>query len=433
LRSFWGEDAFDISPKEDTMLESYFKLDHTLRRLRAEPTGRYMDGFAKTLHTKGYGLWAGQAYLRAAAHLGMWIKRHGFSVMKLDKEVIREFAGHLPSCHCLGKNRGIYDDAVIGARHFLDHLKDAGVVQASAPLEKPPLPTIIDGFEQWMRQHRGVCESTLTPYRSILIKLLGAVGDVPGKYNAHFLRRGVELQTSRCGRSWAKLVITTVRMFLRYLVVHNLCDPALVDALPTIAHWKRASCPDYLPKEEVEKLIVACNPTTAVGARDRAVLLLLIRLGLRAGDIVHLRHADIDWEQGALQVTGKGRRRSVLPLPQDAGDAILTYLEHWRPDVRDEHIFLRVNAPFVPLAGSSAVSSLVNRAARRARLAASRIGAHLLRHTAASLMLQQGVSLQTIGGLLRHQSLDTTALYAKIDVGMLSDIAQPWPGEVSPC
>lgn len=415
------------------MLESYFKLDHTLRRLRAEPTGRYMDDFAKTLHTKGYGVWAAQAYLRGAAHVGIWIKRQGFSVMKLNEEVIGEFARHLPSCHCLGKNRGIYDDAVIGARHFLDHLRDIGVVPAGTPLEKPPLPTIIDGFERWMRQHRGVTESTLTPYRLILTKLLGTVGETPGNYNAHNLRRSVEMQTSRCGRSWAKLVITTTRMFLRYLAVHNLCDPALVDALPTIAHWKRASCPDYLSKEEVEKLIVVCNPMTAEGARDRAVLLLLVRLGLRAGDIVHLRHADIDWEHGALQVTGKGRRQSVLPLPQDVGDAILNYVEHWRPDVGDEHVFLRVNAPFVPLAGSSAVSSLVNRAARRARLSASRIGAHILRHTAASLMLRKGMSLQTIGRLLRHQSIDTTVLYAKVDVEMLSEIAQPWPGEVAPC
>src|SRR5437867_1881747 len=415
------------------MLESYFKLDHTLRRLRAEPTGRYMDDFAKTLHTKGYGVWAAQAYLRAAAHLGIWIKRQGFSLMTLDEEVIGEFAGHLPSCHCVGRNRGIYDDAVIGARHFLDHLRDTGVAAAGAPLEKPPLPTIIDGFERWMRQHRGVSESTLTPYRLILTKLLGAVGETPGNYNAHVLRRSVEMQTSRCGRSWAKLVISTTRMFLRYLVVHNLCDSTLVDALPTIAHWKRASCPDYLSKEEVEKLIVVCNPMTAEGARDMAVLLLLVRLGLRAGDIVHLRHADIDWEHGALHVSGKGRRLSVLPLPQDVGDAILNYVEHWRPDVRDEHVFLRVNAPFVPLAGSSAVSSLVNRAARRARLSASRIGAHILRHTAASLMLRKGVSLQTIGGLLRHQSIDTTALYAKIDVDMLLEIAQPWPGEVAPC
>jgi site-specific recombinase XerD len=163
------------------------------------------------------------------------------------------------------------------------------------------------------------------------------------------------------------------------------------------------------------------------------VILLLIRLGLRAGDIVHLRHADIDWEHGAVQVTGKGRRQSVLPLPQDVGDAILNYLEHWRPDVGDEHIFLRVNAPFVPLASTSAVSSLVNRAARRARLCASRIGAHILRHTAASLMLRKGVSLEAIGRLLRHQSIDTTVLYAKVDVEMLSEIAQPWPGEVAPC
>ena len=415
------------------MLESYFKRDHTLRRLRLEPTGRYMDDFATALHTKGYGIWAGQAYLRAAAHLGIWMKQKGFSVMKLDEEVIREFACHLPSCHCLGKNRGIYDDAVIGAGHFLDHLRDTGVAPTGVPLDKPPLPAILDGFERWMRQHRGVTESTLKAYRSILTKLLGTVGETPGSYNARVLRRGVELQTSRCGRSWAKLVITSVRMFLRYLVMHNLCVPALVDALPTIAHWKRASCPDYLAQEEVEKLIVVCNPATAEGARDLAVLLLLIRLGLRAGDIVHLRHADIDWEQGALQLTGKGRRQSVLPLPQDVGDAILNYLEHWRPEVRDERVFLRVNAPFVPLASTSAVSSLVSRAARRARLSARRVGAHLLRHTAATLMLRQGVSLEAVGRVLRHQSIDTTFLYAKVDVAMLSEIAQPWPGEVTPC
>jgi site-specific recombinase XerD len=415
------------------MLERYFKRDQALRRLRAEPTGRYIDDFAETLHTKGYGVWAAQAYLRGAAHLGIWMKRQGFSVTKLDEEVIRVFARHLPSCHCLGKNRGIYDDAVIGSHHFVDHLRDTGVIPPGAPLEKLPLPTIIDGFERWMRQHRGVCESTLTAYRLILTKLVVAVGETPVNYNAHVLRRGVELQTSRCGRSWAKLVITTVRMFLRYLAIHNLCDSALVDALPTIAHWKRASCPNYLSKEEVEKLIVACNPATAEGARDRAVILLLVRLGLRAGDIVHLRHADIDWQHGAVHVSGKGRRHSVLPLPQDVGDAILNYVEHWRPDVRDEHVFLRANAPFVPLASSSAVSSLVNRAARRARLSASRIGAHILRHTAASLMLRKGVSLEAIGRLLRHQSVDTTVLYAKVDVEMLSEIAQPWPGEVAPC
>jgi integrase/recombinase XerD len=414
------------------MLENYFKSNHTLQRLRAEPTGRYMDDFAETLHTQGYGVWAGQAYLRAAAHLGIWIKQQNLSATKLNEEVIGEFACHLPSCRCPGKNQGIYDDAVIGARHFLGHLRNAGVVPAyDASRQKPSLPALVDGFQRWMLQHRGVSESTLTVYRSILTKLLGAIGETPDNYNAHMLRHGVEMQTNCCGSSWAKLVITTARMFLRYLVVHDLCYPALVDALPTIAYWKRASCPDYLSKEDVEKLIVACNPATAQGARDSAVLLLLVRLGLRASDIVHLRHADIDWEQGTLQVTGKGRRQSMLPLPQDAGDAILNYLEHGRPAIRDEHVFLRVNAPFLPLTGSSAVSSLVNRAARRARLSANHIRAHLLRHTAASLLLRKGVSLQTISSLLRHQSLDTTVLYAKVDVDMLLEIAQPWPGEVT--
>ena len=415
------------------MLETYFKRPHTLGRLRAEPTGPYMDDFASALHTAGYGVWAAQAYLRAAGHLGTWLKEQGMPVEALNEEVVVEFGRQLPSCHWLGRNRGVYDDAVIGARHFLDHLRDHGVAPAYARPEKPALPAILGGFETWMKDNRGITESTLTVYRLILTRLLDAIGDTPECYNAKSLRRGVEMQTSRSGRSWAKLVITSVRMFLRYLAVFNMCDPVLVDALPAIAQWKRASCPAYLSKQDVEKLLAACDPATDQGMRDRAVILLLVRLGLRAGDLAHLRWGDIDWERGTMAVTGKGRRQYLLPLPQDAGDAILKYAERGRPDVRDEHVFLRVNAPFVPLAHSSAVSSLVNRAARRAGLSAKRIGAHVLRHTAATLMLRQGASLGTIANVLRHQSPDTTVLYAKVDVQMLSEIAQPWPGEAPTC
>lgn len=284
-----------------------------------------------------------------------------------------------------------------------------------------------------MRHNRGITESTLTLYRLILTRLLDAIGEAPDGYNAENLRRGAEIQTRSSGRSWAKLVITSVRMFLRYLAVRGICDPCLVDAMPVIAHWKRASCPAYLSKDDVEKLVASCDPATAQGTRDRAVILLLVRLGLRAGDVAHLHWDDIDWERGTVAATGKGRRQCLLPLPQDAGDAILKYTEQGRPDVRDEHVFLRVNAPFVPLAHSSAVSSLVNRAARRAGLSAKRVGAHILRHTAATLLLRQGAPLETIANLLRHQSMDTTVLYAKVDVEMLSEIVQPWPGEVTSC
>ena len=202
--------------------------------------------------------------------------------------------------------------------------------------------------------------------------------------------------------------------------------------LPLLSGSGRPARPIF-SKQDVEKLLAACDPATDQGLRDLAVILLWVRLGLRAGDVVHLRWGDIDWERGTLAATGKGRRQCLLPLPQDAGDAILKYAERGRPDVRDEHVFLRVNAPFVPLAHSSAVSSLVNRAARRAGLSAKRIGAHILRHTAATLMLRQGASLGTIANVLRHQSPDTTVLYAKVDVDMLSEIAQPWPGEAPTC
>jgi len=168
----------------------------------------------------------------------------------------------------------------------------------------------------------------------------------------------------------------------------------------------------------------------AVGARDRAIVLLLARLGLRAGDVIALRHDDLDWQRGSLRVAGKGRRESLLPLPQEVGDAILAYLEPGGLPGETRHVFTRGHAPRGPLATSGAVSRIVMRAMRRAGVQApSR--AHALRHSAATTMLRDGMSLDTIATVLRHRSCETTAHYAKVDVGLLGQIAQPWP-EVAP-
>jgi site-specific recombinase XerD len=166
--------------------------------------------------------------------------------------------------------------------------------------------------------------------------------------------------------------------------------------------------------------------------RDRAVLLLLSRLGLRAGDIVRMRIKDIDWKNGRLRVAGKGRRECRLPIPQEVGDTLLTYMESARPEVLIEQVFLCLNAPCRPFAGSAVVSSIVAAALRRAGIenAPSR-GANLLRHSAATTMLRAGLDLEGVGAMLRHRSVDTTAHYAKVDLMTLAQISQPWPGGVS--
>ena len=189
--------------------------------------------------------------------------------------------------------------------------------------------------------------------------------------------------------------------------------------------------PRYLPSSDVERIIEACNPSTLVGARDRAILLLLSRLALRAGDIVVLQLTDINWDEASLRFVGKGRREAQLPLSQEVGDAILTYLQlrGTRPGV--DALFLSTRAPMDRPLSSVTVSAIVARAIKRAGVATPSRGAHLLRHSAATEMLRQGMSLDGIGAILRHRSVETTAHYAKVDLALLREVALPWPEETS--
>jgi site-specific recombinase XerD len=185
----------------------------------------------------------------------------------------------------------------------------------------------------------------------------------------------------------------------------------------------------HISAAQVERLIATCDVTTPTGLRDRAILLLLARLGLRGGDVVSLRLSDFDWQQATLSVRGKGRRETRLPLPQDAGDAVLAYLERARPRVGGDRVFFLLNAPIRPLS-LAVVTSIVRSAIRKAGIDAPTKGARLLRHSAATDMLCGGATLDMVGAVLRHRSPDMTAHYAKVDIAMLQQVTQPWPGDV---
>jgi site-specific recombinase XerD len=222
-------------------------------------------------------------------------------------------------------------------------------------------------------------------------------------------------------------------MFLRFLIAEGKCADDLDAAIPIVAHWRLSSLPQYLQTEEVERVIAACDPRTSVGKRDRAVLLLLARLGLRAGDIVHLRLCDIDWKTADIRLSGKGGRHTRLPLTQEVGDALVDYLQSGRPQTDTDVFFVRSRAPFRAFASHCAVSVLVAQAMRKAGVSCPRRGAaHVLRHSAATNMLRHGASLQEIATVLRHRSIETTQIYAKVDVTALRQIVQPWP-EVQSC
>lgn len=414
------------------MMETYFEAAHTLTRLRSGPTGPFVDGFADSLSESGYARATAREYLRAAAHLGAWMGDQDLHLDALGEDDLLAFGAHLGSCVCSKRNGGIYDNAVAGARHFLSYLRGRGVLPPSPAPAGSEVPRLVAQFEGWMRRHRGVTTSTLGTYRLILVELARKVGE-PDRFTAASLRKFVSDRAALHGQSRAKTVVTAVRMFVRYLASHGLCEARLVDAIPTIAYWRLSSLPAYLPAEEVERLVHAPDPATPAGRRDRAILLLLARLGLRAGDVVGLRLGDIDWKGGTLVVCGKGRRAARLPLPQDVGDAILEHLRDGRPTLDDDHVFLRIRAPHQPLQCSKAVADIVRLAAARAGVRPPCRGAHVLRHSAATAMVRSGVPLAAIRMLLRHRSEGTTAHYAKVDVPALRRIARPWPLEVSSC
>ena len=202
----------------------------------------------------------------------------------------------------------------------------------------------------------------------------------------------------------------------------------LAAAVPTVANWSMTSIPRAIPADAVRRLLTSIHRRTAIGRRDYAILLVLARLGLRAGEVARLELEDIDWNAGSLSVQGKGDQRSVLPLPADVGAAIAAYLRHGRPRSSSRRVFLRTQAPLCGLRGPVAIASLVQHNLARAGIMAPTRGAHQFRHALATKMLRHGASLAEIGQVLRHRSLETTKIYTKVDLKSLRPLSLPWPG-----
>jgi len=413
------------------MLKYFLRSAYWLTRARSSPVGSYLDGFATTLREIGYCKRIGTGCITYAVHLGLWAAAEGLRIEDLDEAGVGAFLGHLSRCHCPGSHAGLHAAGRFRTQVFVRYLRTMGVV-ALPGQRAAATPDLVTAFCGWMRRQRGVTDTTLRLYRRAAIALLGYLGDDPVRYEAGVLRAAVREVVGGRGAATAKQVATVARAFLRYLAVEGRCRPGLDAAVLPVASWRLASLPRYVSAEVVQRIIGACDSNRPEGARDRAILLLLARLGLRGGDIVRMRLSDIDWDNARIQVAGKGRRQVRLPLPQEVGDAILAYLRARRAVVGCDRLFLRTRAPWRPLAESSCVSCIVKRAIARAGVSAPTLGAHLLRHSAATAMLREGISLPSIGIVLRHRSVETTAHYAKVDVELLRSVAQPWIGG-APC
>lgn len=409
------------------MLEQFIESPVTRRRLLRGPAGPHVTQFAVKLRSVGYTPSSITSILRTLAAWTDWMKQKGYDLSQAA-EALDECAAELRASPRVHYARGPSRASLSAARNFVRYLREEEVIPTP-----PPRPTpsqrwpLVGEFRLWMKQHRGLTDSTLDIYVDVIADFLEALGDDPHVYEARQLRAFVTVRVGPNGVWRAKGIVVALRAYLRFLGASGKVPLGLEHALPTFSTRPLASLPRYIERDALERVIDSCDPVTLGRTRDRAVILLLARLGLRAGEVAHLRLSDIDWRQGRIAVSSKNRRPEWLPLPQDVGDAILTWVRDERPAIGTPHVFTTMKAPHRPLTRAS-VTHVARAAFLRAGVKPPVNGAHTLRHSAATAMLRDGASLAGVGAVLRHRSPGTTAIYAKVDFGLLSEIAQPWPG-----
>lgn len=394
---------------------------------------RLAEAFAQSLRDQGFQPSTADTYRSTFTHLVVWLHQCRIPLDRVDAGVAARFAAH--DCLCLGRPwrvpvRRLRHGRRVAARvaRFVD-FRGGADARAGEPVcqPRPPNPRL-KPFRRWLLRERGVVECTADLYIRSLRSLLGDIGYDATRYDAALLRDAVLRLFEGKSSVWCENLTTALRAYLRYLASTGQCDAGLLGAVPTARAWALARMPRYLPQEDIERAIATCDPATGVGARNRAILLLLARLGLRAGEVSRLRVDDIDWTHARLIVTGKFRVFAGLPLPQDVGDALLEYIERVRPRVDEQRVFLRILGAPRPLQSHS-ITSVARRALRRAGVGGpGRRGAHVFRHSVATGLVRSGATLDLVGALLRHRAPTTTAIYAKVDVAMLKQVAEPWMG-----
>lgn len=393
------------------------------------PVGPYAEGFAAELGRQGYKPRTGiRPQLFLVSYLSRWLAGRGLEPSVLSSpEVVEEF-------FAVRRAAGYTNHRTAKAlAPLLAHLRQLGVVDPAPVAELTAAQALLERYRDHLTRERGLASTTARGYVDAVRAFVTereADGqlDLAGLTAAEVTAFVVRICPGQ-SRGSAKMTVTALRSLLGFLHVDGILEGSLVAAVPAAASWRLAGLPKGLTPGEVSRLLAAPDRRTRNGRREFAVLMLLVRLGLRAGEVAALELDDIDWRAGELIVRGKGDRQERLPLPDDVGRALVGYLQRGRPStIEGRRVFSRVQAPHGPMT-ANAVSSVVLAAGQRAGLGVVR--AHRLRHTAATQLLAAGASLVEIGQLLRHRSQLTTAIYAKVDTEALRGLARPWPGGVA--
>jgi site-specific recombinase XerD len=382
-----------------------------------------VEGYRAWLTHRGYTPQTVRNMLADLGRVGRWMSREGLVGAQLDEDAMAAFLG---AGRAAGRRRALGPRAMMP---LLSYLREAGVTPVPKPLQTP-LGVLLGEYRVWLARERGLAAATVLRYENTARRFLqqqamaGAVLNPAGltgaDVNAFLLR-----ECGRISAGSAKGRVAELRAILRFLYLEGLTPLRLGTAVPPVGGWRLAALPPTMTAADVQLLLDSCDRSSDVGVRDFAIMTLVARLGLRSIEIARMELRDVGWRAGELVVRGKARRQDRLPLPADVGEALAAYLARGRASAGTRRLFLTCRAPRGPIR-ADLVGDVVERACRRAGL--PRVGPHRLRHALAAELLRRGAGLAAIGQVLRHQDLATTALYAKVDLAVLRQVAQPWPG-----
>lgn len=402
-------------------------------KLAAFKTGAladYVNGYAELLASQGYSIDYAYAKLRQLRDFSQWLERRHMRVAAINEELVAAFCSRR-------KNNRYKCGERATLKLLVKYLRNLNAIPSSGLAPTSPIDCVIEEYRRHQVIERCLGEPTVAGYcaaiRRFLLEVSADGGRDFNKLTAAEINQFVIKETTRLGRKACQLSTTSIRSFLRFLLMTGKLDRDLTSAVPTVAGWRTSELPHYLEPGDVRKLLATCDRKTDNGKRNYAILLLLARLGLRAGEVSRLELSDIDWNASEIRINGKHGRVDRLPLPQDVGKAVVEYLKCRHAESSSKRLFLHANAPYMGLEATppNSVSSIVRRGLKRAHLNPPHKGAHILRHSLATRMLGRGVSIFQIGQVLRHATIQTTEIYAKVDLTSLRKIAQPWPGGAS--
>lgn len=390
----------------------------------------HVESFLRHLRAVGYAERTLSRKRTIAAFFVRWTKRERIAIKDLNESHVAAFVKRSPRKR---KARVTFELAAL--LPFLRYLRlEAGVPAPTPRIDSSPVGELQRQYVHYLRNERGLAENSIrvySPYSHDFLAALvaGSGSALFGELNAVTVREFLLDRVRNRSSEYSRLLATALRSFLRFLFLRGETVMDLSLSIPTVRRWRQAAVPALLSPAEVERVLFALDRSTPSGCRDYAILLLLARLGLRAGEVVVLELGDIRWRTAEIVVHGKGRLIDSFPLLSDIGDALALYLRNGRGRSDSRRVFLRILAPRVGLTGPASVGHIVRRALARAEIHHTHRGAaHLFRHSLATRMIRHGASMAEISEVLRHRSQDTTAIYAKVDFEALRGVAQPWPG-----